>query len=1046
MTSTNWKIIWDLFRRASELPEAQQELYLAAAAPSAEILERVRQLLADEAAASADEPEDPKLPFETIGPYRLVEAIGEGSMGSVFRAEQDRPLRRTVALKLVRPGLRSKEVIARFEIERRALAMMDHPNIARVYDAGQTVTGQPFFAMEFVDGIRITRYCRQHELSIRERLKLLIPVCSAIQHAHQKGIIHRDIKPSNVLVTEVDGRPVVKVIDFGVARAVESTERGTLFTHFGSVVGTVTYMSPEQATVNASGVDTRSDIYSTGVLAYKLLTGSAPFEGGNIATALEQLRTQDPLPPSKRGLELDNEIDWIVMKAIDKDPSRRYQTMSALAVDIQRYLDGEPVEAGPPSRTYRMQKFARRYHKWIATAAAFLAVLVGATAVSVRQAIRATEAERAALVERDKARLAEQEARSERDRALKAEAKAREQQLLATEQRARADAESQTARAVDEFLRNDVLAQASPNVQAGKPDPNLTVRAALDRAASELEKKLAKQPLVRASIEHTIATSYLDLGLYAQARAHSAKAIELRTALLGANHPETLLSVDRHAAARLGLAEYEEAHTLWSSILVTQKRVVGAEHPDTLRTLQQIALVYRSQGKYPDAEKLLVGVLEAQRRTAGEQNPATIQTAGKLGSVYLMMGKHAEAEKLQRFVYEARRKQLGEDHPETLESMHDLAKALHYLSRLPEAERLYRGAIEGQKRILGEGHALTRTSMDSLASCLARMGRLEEAFTLRREVLALQQRYSGDRHPATLTAMHNLAGVLDGLGEHERAIALYEQTMGTQRAVLGQESPQVLLTMYNLARSEQKLGRFEQAAALLERVVETRRRVLGPSHPAIQQARTALAAVYADMGRIPEALDMATDAWAIRRARFGENHFQTADAADARALALASAARFAEAREMAASALAVLAKHGADHPDALDVRERLAVIEMRAGNSSGAGALLQAVLETRLRKAGVANRATRRTAVELAMVRHRLGEKAEAERLARMALTSEEAGWEMFAAENLLRALSGRQRSSGVLPAAMWRSVPVLVRLELADIVRSSEAALAITR
>jgi eukaryotic-like serine/threonine-protein kinase len=394
-------------------------------------------------------------PGSRIGPYKLLQQIGEGGMGVVYMAEQERPVHRRIALKIIKPGMDSDLVIARFEAERQALAMMDHLNIARVLDAGTTETGRPYFVMELVNGVSLTRYCDENKLTPRERLELLIPVCQAIQHAHQKGIIHRDIKPSNVLVTLYDGKPVPKVIDFGVAKAIEQrlTER-TMFTQYGAIIGTLEYMSPEQAEMSGLGLDTRSDIYSLGVLAYELLTGTTPLERQQVrelayAELVRRIKEEEPPRPSTRlsrsgealatisaqrrtepaqlAKLVRGELDWIVMKCLEKDRTRRYETASGLARDLQRYLDDEPVEACPPSTTYKLRKFARKYRTALRVAVAFVLLLLLAAVVSLWQAVRATKAEQRARLEQVRAVDAEAEAKSDRDRVIVEKGRADEQ-------------------------------------------------------------------------------------------------------------------------------------------------------------------------------------------------------------------------------------------------------------------------------------------------------------------------------------------------------------------------------------------------------------------------------------------------------------------------------------------------------------------------------------------------------------------------------------------------------------------------------------------
>jgi serine/threonine protein kinase/tetratricopeptide (TPR) repeat protein len=453
-------------------PQGRVAYVEATCAGDPELLRRVRELLSCHEGSlglldapppglgcTVDMPATSELPGTVIGPYKLLQQIGEGGMGTVYMAEQTRPVRRKVALKVIKPGMDSRQVIARFEAERQALAMMDHVNIARVLDGGATESGRPYFVMELVHGVPITKYCDDNHLTPRQRLELFVPVCQAIQHAHQKGIIHRDIKPSNVMITLYDGKPVPKVIDFGVAKATEQnlTER-TLFTQYGALVGTLEYMSPEQAEMSAQGVDTRSDIFSLGVLLYELLTGSTPLSRKRVKEAafaeiLRLIREEEPPRPStrlsdsgealasisaQRHMEparltklVRGELDWIVMKTLEKDRNRRYETANGLAMDVQHYLADEPVQACPPSVGYRLRKFARRNRTALATAAVVATALVAGTTISTWQAVRAGRAEHAARSAAVHAKTAEKQANQERDEALVQRQRAEERFRLA---------------------------------------------------------------------------------------------------------------------------------------------------------------------------------------------------------------------------------------------------------------------------------------------------------------------------------------------------------------------------------------------------------------------------------------------------------------------------------------------------------------------------------------------------------------------------------------------------------------------------------------
>jgi serine/threonine protein kinase len=543
---------------------------------------------------------------DVIGPYKLLQKLGEGGMGAVWVSEQQQPVKRRVALKLIKPGMDSAQVLRRFEQERQALALMDHTSIAKVFDAGTTTQGRPYFVMELVKGVPITKYCDELNLSVRERLTLFVPVCQAIQHAHQKGIIHRDIKPSNVLVCMQDGKPVPKIIDFGVAKAVsQQLTDASLYTEVGQVIGTLEYMSPEQAELSALDIDTRADVYALGAMLYELLTGTTPLDRRRLkqAALMELLRiikeqepprpstrlseSKDSLPsiaaqrhtePTRLTREVRGELDWIVMKCLEKDRTRRYETANGLARDVERYLADEPVEACPPSRTYRLRKFALKYRAVLTAAAAFVLLLASAAVVSAWLAVRATQAEAEAVANQMKARdaataerQAKNQALADQERAEKAEALAKTRLEEVTKEKARADEEARIAAAVNEFLQQHLLGQADignqPLPAAGtmERNPNVTVRELLDRAARQIEGKFADQPRTEAAIRLTIGDAYRALGRYPEAQSHLERAVQLRTAQLGAGHLDTLASKANLAQLYHAQSQYAKAETLYLS-------------------------------------------------------------------------------------------------------------------------------------------------------------------------------------------------------------------------------------------------------------------------------------------------------------------------------------------------------------------------------------------------------------------------------------------------------------------------------------------------
>ncbi len=738
-------------------------------------------------------------PGAQIGPYQILEQIGEGGFGVVFMAEQRQPMRRMVALKIVKPGMDTRQVVARFESERQSLALMNHLNIAQIIDGGATASGRPYFVMELVRGVPITEFCDQNRSSAEERLKLFVSVCHAIQHAHQKGIIHRDIKPSNVMVTLDDGIPVVKVIDFGVAKAIAQrlTEK-TLYTGYGQMIGTPAYMSPEQASMSLLDVDTRSDIYSLGVLLYELLTGTTPIEASRLREAgyaeIQRLITEQQTPrPSTRLSSLGEsativagnratdpkhlsrllagDLDWIVMKALEKDRNRRYRSPGSFADDVERYLRGEVILARPPSTAYRIAKFAARHRVAVVAAVAVAVSLLSGTALATWQAMRARAAERQALLARD-------DAAEKLQQAKRSEAR---------------------ANAVLKFFQGKVLSAARPKGQEGGLSRDATVHEALDRAEPEIATAFAGEPLVEASIRNTLGVSYWYLGEQQKALEQQERAVALRRQELGPGHPETVGAMNDLAIVLDRMGKFADEQKILEEVVAVKRRTLGPEDPVTLRSVSNLATVMAMQGLLEDAVRLAKETLEIQRRVEGPESITTLRSAYNLAIMRRHLGRWAEARPLFDESLETLRRVFGPDHQDTLRAVNGLGELLLDQRRPAEARPLFEEALKGQRSVLGPTTDETVLTMINLADTARTQGRLDAARKLAEEADALDRRTLGPEHPQTLFGLTILSSIARDQGSLDEARQGYEKALAVLRRTLSARTPEVQRCMADYA-------------------------------------------------------------------------------------------------------------------------------------------------------------------------------------------------------------------------------------------------------
>jgi serine/threonine protein kinase len=927
-----------------------------------------------------------------IGRYRILRVVGEGGMGVVYEAEQDQP-RRIVALKVIRPGLAGTETLRRFARESQALGRLHHVGIAQVYEAGTSETGfgpQPYFAMEFIHGTPLRQYADSRHLGTRERLEMMAKICEAVEHAHQNGIIHRDLKPGNILMDET-GQP--KILDFGVARLTDSDAQATITkqTDLGQLVGTLAYMSPEQVLGDPTQLDSRSDVYALGVILYELLAQRLPYEiSDQLYDAVRTIREEDPKRLSSISRVFRGDVETIVAKALEKDKARRYGSAAALLGDIRKYLADEPITARPASTVYQLQKFAQRHKALVTATAVVFVVLVAGIIVSTREAVRARRAE-------------------------------------------------QISEAVKNFLQNDLLSQAGPSTQSGpstKPDPDLKVRTALDRAAARLTGKFNRQPELEAAIRDTVGQTYMDLGVYPEARTQLELGLDLYRQALGDKDPKTL-----RTASQLGRTAYfqgrlPEAEALFSQALETQRRVLGSEHPDTLYSLTGLTAVYYSQGKYAPAEALCRQLVEARRRILGPEHPDTLKSMNNLAVFYEAQGKFTQAESLNKQLVEVRRRVSGPEHPDTLSAMNNLANVYNDEGEYAQAEALYGQTLEIRRRVLGPEHPDTLICMGNLAEVYGAQAKYRQAEALDTQILEIRHRVLGSEHRDTLLTMSNLALIYWGLGKYAQAEALDSQAWEIRRRVLGPEHPDTLMSMNNLAVVYGEEGKYAQAEALDSRILEIRRRVLGPEHPDTLMSMGNLAHDYCNEGKYAQAEALDSQTLDLRRRVSGSEHPDTLIPMNNLADDYADEGKNPQAEALFGKALEISRRVlGAEHPQTLSALAEFAIMYQRQGKYFLAEKYAAQVLAARRHALGGEHPDTRRSEADLALAYLLQRKFAESEPLAREATDfyqqRQPHDWQRFRAESLLGAsLAGQKKYAEAEPLLIEGFQGMLARKE----------------
>jgi tetratricopeptide (TPR) repeat protein/tRNA A-37 threonylcarbamoyl transferase component Bud32 len=892
-----------------------------------------------------------QLAQRTIGRYELVEKVGEGGMGEVWIAKQSEPVKRKVALKLIKQGMDSRSVIARFEQERQALAVMDHPNIAKVLDGGLAENSQPFFVMELVSGRPLVKFCDENKLSIKDRLELFIPICQAVQHAHQKGVIHRDLKPSNILVSTVDGKPVPKVIDFGLAKAVTGKlTDDTLSTHIGAVLGTLEYMAPEQAGVTAEDVDTRADIYSLGVILYELLTGRRPFDLRRVAidemirvirevdppSLASRLSTDESLPstaavratePKRLVSAVKGELDWIARRCLEKDRNRRYETANGLVRDVQRYLTDEPVEARPASAGYRLRKFVARNRGPVIAATLLILALSGGVIGTTWGMLEARRQEGIAKRETDAKEMALETAQANF---------------------VQAKVNLAFAKKGNEIL-GSVFAGLNPEkvAESGRPLQDV-LRGHLGRAVNEVDATALGDPLEVAELQEALAVSLSNLGDYDSAAKVHEKAFQARKSILGETHAATQQSMNNLALALRGAGKHVQALPLLEDIHRRLASNEGSESRNLITVMTNLAVALENTQQIDRAMRLHDQAFDLSRSRLGPDHPVTLACMTNLANLLVDGGKHERAIQLLEDAVRLATAKRGPSHPNTLEAMNSLGKAFRVAGKLDLALPILEKTYERRKAELGPDHPSTLLTMNELGLCLQRVGRRKEALELQETALQLQTARFGPDHPTSMSMVSNMATALRDAGRPGEALPLFESAFERRRSNLGADHPDTLFSMDKLAKARLAAGRPDLALPMFEETLKLRRSRLGSDHVDTLASMSNLAAAHMSARNLDRAIPLFEETLNLRKSKLGVDHADTLSSLNNLAAALMHAGKFDRSGQLFEEALRLRrSKSGTSDPETVKLMHNLAANHLAMRNPSKSVAVFEETLKLR---------------------------------------------------------------------------------------------------